>query len=85
MLSCLFIATLWSPAGIGQTLGSLVCLVSLCFRHFSMLCPVSVWYLIVSNPDLCILTYLNILTKFAFILLREKEVSCKNIPESVRE
>ena len=40
MLSCMFIAALWSPAGKGQPLGSLVCYVFLCFCRFSMWCPV---------------------------------------------
>ena len=39
MLSCLFIAALWSPAGKGDSLGSLVCDVFLCFCYFLMWCP----------------------------------------------
>ena len=52
MFSRLFIAALWSPAGKGLTLGScLWCLiVFLSFSHV-------VWYLIVSIPDLCRLSY----------------------------
>ena len=39
MLSCLFIAALWSPAGKSWPLGSLVDDVFLCFCHFPMWCP----------------------------------------------
>ena len=35
ILSCLFIAALWSPAGNGWPLGSLVCDECLCFCHFA--------------------------------------------------
>ena len=40
MLSCLFLAALWSPAGKGksQYLGSLVCDVCSCVCAFSMWC-----------------------------------------------
>ena len=58
MLSCLFIAALWSPAGIGLTpLGFLVYDVLLCFRHFPIWGPGQVWYLIVLISDLCLLAY----------------------------
>ena len=53
MLSCLFIAALWSPAG------SLVCGVLLCFVTFPCGVLDLVWYLIVSIPDLCLLTYFH--------------------------
>ena len=39
MLSCLFIAALWSPTGKGLHLGSLVCVVFLYFCHFPIWCP----------------------------------------------
>ena len=39
MISCLFIAALWSPAGRGLTSWLLVCDVFLCFCHFTMWCP----------------------------------------------
>ena len=39
MLSCLFIAALWSPAGKGQTSWLLCCDVFLGFCHFPMWCP----------------------------------------------
>ena len=49
MLSCLLLAALWSPAGRGWPLGSLVCDVFLCFCCFPMWCPKSEWSLVVSN------------------------------------
>ena len=39
IMSCLFLAALWSPVGKGLSLGSLVCDVFLCFYHFLMRCP----------------------------------------------
>ena len=54
MLSCLFIVALWSPAGKGLA----PCLF-LCVMFVTFTCGVlgQVWYLIVSIPDLCLLTY----------------------------
>ena len=58
MLSCLFIAALWSPAANGQALsGSLVSHVFLCFVTFPCGVLAQVWYLIVSIPELCLLLY----------------------------
>ena len=40
LLSCLFIAALWSPAGKGLTSWlSCICYLLLCFCHFPMWCP----------------------------------------------
>ena len=52
----LFICAMWSPAGKGLTswLSFVVSAVSLSLSHWY---PGSVWYLIVSFPDLCALTY----------------------------
>ena len=50
VLSCLFLAALWSPPGRGWPLGSLVCYVFL-----SCGVPGQVWYLIASITDLCFL------------------------------
>ena len=47
MLSCLFLAALWSPAGERDNLLALLCV---SISHMGQ-----VWYLIVSIPDLCIL------------------------------
>ena len=53
----LFICALWSPAGKGLTswLSFSVSSVSLC--HFPIGILGQVWYLIVSIPDLCTITY----------------------------
>ena len=55
MLSCVFIAALWSPAGKG----SAVCDVFYIFVTFTCGVLGPVWYLFVSIPDLCLLTYLQ--------------------------
>ena len=57
MLSCLFNAAVWSPAGKGLTLGFLVCDVLLCFVTFSCGVMDQVWFLFVLIPDLCLPTY----------------------------
>ena len=56
----LFICALWSPAGKGLTswLSFVVSTVSLALSHWY---PGSMWYLIVSIPDLCTLTLLYLL------------------------
>ena len=48
MLSLLFVAALWSPAGKGMTSWLLLVM---CFVFLLLLG--GVWYLIVSFPDLC--------------------------------
>ena len=57
MLSCLFIAALWSPAGKGLT-SWLSCVMFYCV-FVDFLCGVlgQVWCLIISITDLCLLTY----------------------------
>ena len=57
MLLRLFIAALWSPAGKGLTCD--VYCISVTFP-----CGIlgQVWYLIVSLPDLCILSYFKYIT-----------------------
>ena len=52
----LFICAFWSPAGKGLTswLSFVVSSVSLSLSHWY---PGRVWYLIVSIPDLCTITY----------------------------
>ena len=54
----LFICALWSPAWKGLT-SWLSFVVSNCECHFPIGILGQVWYLIVSIPDLCTLTYLN--------------------------
>ena len=55
----LFIYALWSPAGKGLTswVSFVVSAVSLLLSHWY---PGQVWYLIVSIPDLCTLTYFGV-------------------------
>ena len=64
-LVCLFIAALWSSAGKGLTscekcekiFLALVCNVELCFFNFPCGILGQVWCLILSMPDLCLLSY----------------------------
>ena len=57
MLSCLILATLWSPAGKGLT-SWLSCMGCFCaFATFPCDVLGQVWYLIVSIPDLCLVPY----------------------------
>ena len=57
LCALLFICALWSPAGKGLT-SWLSFVVSNCdFVTFPLVSWVRVWYLIVSIPDLCTLTY----------------------------
>ena len=60
MLSCLFIAALWTPAGKGLTLGC--CFVMLICVFVTFPCGIlgQVWYLIVSIPDLCRLSFFEL-------------------------
>ena len=51
----LFICALWSPASL------LSFVVSSCEYHFPFGILGQVWYLIVSIPDLCTLTYFNVM------------------------
>ena len=53
ILSCLFLAALWSPVGKG----SLLCVLSCVFVTFSCGVLGQVWCFIVSIPDLCPLCY----------------------------
>ena len=57
MLSCLFNAVVWLPAGKALLCMEFCCVLSL------FPCGVlnQVWYLIVPIPDLCLLTYFNII------------------------
>ena len=59
MLSHLFIAALWSPAGKGLTSWLLFVMFNCAFVTFPYGILDLVWYLIVSVPDLCHLSYLN--------------------------
>ena len=57
MLSGLFIVALWSPAGKGLTSWLLSVMFSYIFVTFPCGILGQVWYLIVSIPDLCRLSY----------------------------
>ena len=52
----LFIRAMWSPAGKGL-ISWLSFVVSNCEFHFLIGILCQVWYLVVSIPDLCTLTY----------------------------
>ena len=57
MLSRLFIAALWSLAGKGLTSWLLFVIFNCVFATFPCAILGQVWYLIVSIPDLCCLSY----------------------------
>ena len=58
-LSRLFIAAVWSPAGKGLTSWLLFVMLNCVFITFPCGILGQVWYLIVSIPDLCTLTYFD--------------------------
>ena len=60
MLSCLFIAAVWSPAGKGLTSWRLFVMFNFVFVTFPCGILGQVWYLIVSFPNLCHHSYLDI-------------------------
>ena len=66
MLSCLFLAALWSPGGKGLTswLSCVLCFIVFC--SFLICLPGQVWYLIVSFPDLCLPLYFDTINKERF-------------------
>ena len=57
----LFIAALWSPAGKGLISRLLFVMFNCVFVTFPCGILGQVWYLIVSIPDLCRLSYLDLL------------------------
>ena len=59
MISCLVIATLWSPAGKGLISWLLFLRFNCVFVTLLCIIMGQVWYLIVSIPDLCRLSYLG--------------------------
>ena len=59
MLSCLFIAALWSLAGKGLTSWLLFVMCICGFVTFPCGILGQVWYFIVSIPDLCRLSYFS--------------------------
>ena len=59
MLSLLFIAALWSPAGKGLTSWLLLVMFIVVFVTFPCGILGQMWYLIVSFPDRCRLSFLE--------------------------
>ena len=59
MISCLFIAALWSPAGKGLTSWLLFVILNCVFVTFSCGILGHEWYFIVSIPVLCCLYHIN--------------------------
>ena len=59
-ISCLFIATLWSPAGKGLTSWLVFVMFNCVFVTFTCGILGQVWYLIISTPDLCHISYVVI-------------------------
>ena len=59
MLSCPFIADLWSPVGKGRNSWLSVCEVSCVLATFPCGVLGQLWYLIASIPDLCLLSNFN--------------------------
>ena len=76
----LFICALWSPAGKGLTswLSFVVSTVSLSLSHLIL---GQVWYLIVSIPDLCTLTYFYCCLLIFFKIIFFKKKSYRNTSE----
>ena len=68
MLSRLFIAALWSPAGKGQSSWLSFVMFNCVFVTFPCGNLGHVWYLIVSIPDLCHLSYFGLLTSICILL-----------------
>ena len=63
MHSCLFIAALWSPAGKGLT-SWLLLVMFIVFLILSLVVSWGMWYLIVSFPVLCRLSYFDALCQY---------------------
>ena len=83
MLSCLFIAALWSPAGKGLTSWLSFVMFNCVFVTFPCGIHGQVWYLIVLIPDLCHLSYfVACLVKFICWILvpcAKEDVSSRSV------
>ena len=79
MLSRLFIAALWSSEGKGLTSWLLFVIFNVILLLFPFCILGQVWYLIVSNPDPCCLSYLDIsycfYLKFLYLMQYLNETS----------
>ena len=80
MLSRLFIAALWSPAGEGLT--SWLSFVMFNCAFVTFLCGIlgQVWYLIVSIPDLIFATFLTLICLAVVPLLLSKKLAPSGHP-----
>ena len=90
MFSCLLFAALWSPAGKGLTSW----LSFVMFIVFLSLCGIlgQVWYLIVSIPDLCHLSYFGVRFEILFDFYKKYFtiymiciIICKEIREIIQK
>ena len=70
-LSCLFIAALWSPAGKGLSSWLLFVMFNCVFVTFPFGILGQVWFLIVSIPYHCCLSYIQ-LAILSFIYIKKK-------------
>ena len=77
MLSRLFIAALWSPAGKGLTSWLLFVMFNCDFVTFPCGILGQVLYLIVSIPDLCRLSFLELLELLCFSVVQQCSWCCQ--------
>ena len=85
MLSRLFIAALWSPAGKGLTSKHLFAMSNCDFVTFPCGILGQVWYSIVLIPDLCRLSYFVFTSMTpAILLLRNKSKTEGKYQESIQ-
>ena len=83
MLSRLFIAALWSSAGKGLTAWLLLVMFFCIFVTLPCSILGQVWYLIVSFPDLCSLSYF-VMRRMPFLLLKNlNDISCGHVSKCV--
>ena len=76
ILSCLFIAALWSPAWKGLTFWLLIVMLNCVFVTFPFGILGQVWYLIVSIPDPCRLSYFSLYTVLSINILFHTKHMC---------
>ena len=75
LLSCPFIAALWSPTGKGLTYWLLFVVLTVCCVTFPCGIPGQVWYLIVLFPDICYLSYLHCVSFFLIFHYQKKSLA----------
>ena len=74
VMLCLFVAALWSPAGKVLTSWLLFVMFNCIFVTFPCGILGQVWYLIISIPDLCLLTYLERKTQKSILSKTTREI-----------